>query len=90
MIEVRNWAYRCVLTLPQIELMQSDLPHTLYNFKKDKDGGGGGATVSQEGIDEAERLMLLAKQKAEERKKKRQQKEGYTLDEIFNGDADNS
>ncbi len=78
-----------MLTLPQIELMQSDLPHTLYNFKKDKDGGGG-AAVSQEGIDEAERLMILAKQKAEERKKKRQQKEGYTLDEIFNGDADNS
>ena len=89
MIEVRNWAYRCVLTLPQIELMQSDLPHTLYNFKK-KGKGGGGASVSQSGIDEAERLTLLAKQKAEERRRKRQQKEGYTLDEIFNGDADNS
>jgi hypothetical protein len=59
----------------------------LYNFKKDDKGGG--AKVSQAGIDEAERLMVMAKQKAEERRKKRQQKEGYTLDEIFNGDADN-
>jgi hypothetical protein len=67
--------------------MQSDLPHTLYNFKK-KGKGGGAAPVNQSGIDEAERLTILARQKAEERRKKRQQKEGYTLDEIFNGDAD--
>jgi hypothetical protein len=88
LIEVRNWEYRCVLTLPQIELMQSDLPHTLYNFKKKSKEGGG--TIIQSDIDEAERLTILAKQKAEERRKKRQQKEGYTIDEIFNGDADNS
>lgn len=69
--------------------MQSDLPHTLYNFKK-KGTGGGGASVDQAGIDEAVRLSMLAKQRAEERRRKRQQKEGYTLDEIFNGDADNS
>jgi hypothetical protein len=68
--------------------MQSDLPHTLYNFKKKSKEGGG--TIIQSDIDEAERLTILAKQKAEERRKKRQQKEGYTIDEIFNGDADNS
>ena len=87
MIEVRNWAYRCVLTLPQIEMMQSDLPHTLYNFRKK--GKVASKAVSQSGIDEAERLTLMARQKAEERRKKRQQKEGYTVDEIFNGEADN-
>lgn len=85
MIEVRNWGYRCVLTLPQIELMQSDLPHTLYNMKKKGDGG---KKFSQADIDEAERLNLLARQKAEERRKRRQQEEGYTIDEIFNRDAD--
>lgn len=30
----RHWGYRMRLTLPQIELMQSDLPHTLYKRKK--------------------------------------------------------
>ena len=86
MIEVRNWAYRCVLTLPQIELMQSDLPHTLYNFDKDK--GKGGIGFNQSDIDEATKLNMLSQQRAEERRKKRQQEKGYTVDEIFNGDAD--
>lgn len=86
LIEVRNWGYRCVLTLPQIELMQSDLPHTLYNFKSK---GQKGQSFSQSDIDEAEKLNLLARQKSEENRRKRQQKEGYTIDEIFNGDADN-
>ena len=85
LIEVRNWAYRCVLTLPQIELMQSDLPHTLYNTKK-KEGGGNGFSKSD--LEDAERLNAMAMQKAAERRKRRQQKEGYTIDEIFNGDAD--
>ena len=64
--------------------MQSDLPHTLYNFKDTEKG----PQFSQSDIDEAERLNLMARKKAEERRKKRQQKEGYTVDEIFNGDAD--
>ena len=82
LIEVRNWGYRCVLTLPQIELMQSDLPHTLYDFKKKSDAKG--ATFSRADLDEAERLNMAAMQK----RKKRQQEEGYTIDEIFNRDAD--
>ena len=72
--------------MPQIELMQSDLPHTLYNFKKKGDKVVG---FNQSDIDEAERLNLMAQKKAEERRKRRQQSEGYTVDEIFNGDADN-
>ena len=85
LIEVRNWAYRCVLTLPQIELMQSDLPHTLYKHKSDRNKT---KSYSQSEIDEATRLTELARQKAEERKRKRQQEHGYNLDEIFNGEAD--
>lgn len=73
-----------MLTLPQIELMQSDLPHTLYNSTKEK----GGVDFSQSDIDEATKLNMLARQRAEERRKKRQQEEGYTIDEIFNRDAD--
>lgn len=33
----RNFGYRCILTCAQIELMQGDLPHTLYS-PRDKDG----------------------------------------------------
>lgn len=74
----RNWGYRCELTLPQIELMQSDLPHTLF-LKKKKN------IVD----DDAVRLQMEANKKAEQRRKARQQKEGYTVDEIFGGEADN-
>lgn len=70
--------------------MQSDLPHTLYNFNSKKSGKGKVKKYSNTEISEAERLTELARQKAEDRKRKRQQKEGYTVDEIFNGDADNS
>lgn len=73
--------------MPQIELMQSDLPHTKYNFKKDK-AKGDGKSFGQSDIDEATRLNMLARQKSEERRKRRQQKDGYTIDEIFNRDAD--
>lgn len=84
LIEERNWAYRCVLTLPQIELMQSDLPHTLY-IKKDKDGN---KSVSKADYDEAVRANEESLKRSIERRKKRQQEQGYTRDEIFNGEAD--
>lgn len=84
LIEVRNWGYRCVLTLPQIELMQSDLPHTLY-FHKDKNGN---KSVSKSDIDEAVKANEESLRRSIERRKKRQQEEGYTIDEIFNGEAD--
>ena len=85
LIEVRNWAYRCVLTMPQIELMQSDLPHTLYNFKEKKTDGG----VSKADLDEAVRMNEESLRRSIERRKKRQQEQGYHIDEIFNGEADN-
>lgn len=86
LIEERNWAYRCVLTMPQIELMQSDLPHTLYNYhKEDKKDN---KVYSQSDIDEATRLCEESLKRSRERRAKRQQEEGYTLDEIFNGEAD--
>ena len=84
LIEVRNWGYRCVLTLPQIELMQSDLPHTLF-LHKDKNGN---KSVSKSDIDEAVRANEESLRRSIERRKKRQQEQGYTIDEIFNGEAD--
>ena len=76
-----------MLTLPQIEIMQSDLPHTLYPHKgKKKDGH---ESVSKADYDEAQRANQESLKRSIERRKKRQQEQGYTRDEIFNGEADN-
>ena len=72
------------MTLPQIELMQSDLPHTLF-LHKDKNGN---KSVSKSDIDEAVRANEESLRRSIERRKKRQQEEGYTIEEIFNGEAD--
>lgn len=76
-MKVRSWGYRCELTLPQIELMSSDLPHTLYKKIGEKKG------AKSKDIEDAERLMLEAR----ERKRKRMEKgkESYTIKEIFDG-----
>ena len=77
-----NYTARCVLTTQQISIMQSDLPHTLYKHKV-KDGN-----ISYNPNDPAFELQRLADEKAEARRKARQEKEGYTVEEVFNGDAD--
>ena len=77
-----NYTARCVLTIQQISLMQSDLPHTLYNHKA-KDGD-----KSFNPHDKAFELQAEADRKAEARRKARQEKEGYTVEEIFRGEAD--
>lgn len=70
--------------MPQIDLMQSDLPHTLY-IRKDKEGN---KSVSRDDLLEAERINRESLQRSIERRKKRQQEQGYTIEEIFNGEAD--
>lgn len=75
-----------MLTLPQIELMQSDLPHSLYNYNKE--GKKDNEVYSQSDIDEATRLCEESLKRSRERRAKRQQEQGYTLDEVFNGEAD--
>lgn len=72
--------------MPQIELMHMDLPHTLYNY--DKEEKKDNKVYSQSDIDEATRLCEESLKRSRERRAKRQQEEGYTLDEIFNGEAD--
>lgn len=73
-----------MLTLPQIELMQSDLPHTLI-IHKDKDGK---KSVNRADYDEAQRANEESLRRSIERRKKRQREQGYTIDEIFNREAD--
>lgn len=57
-----------------IELMSSDLPHTLYHPKDVED-------AKKDDIDEATRLTIEA---AERRRRERE----YTLNEVFEGKAD--
>ena len=61
--------------MPQIEIMSADIPHTLY-----RGGKGSSGKVTQADVDEAERLT----REAAERKRKKV----YTVDEVFNGEAD--
>ena len=64
--------------------MQSDLPHTLF-LHKDKIGKTG---VNKEAYDEAQAANRESLRRSIERRKKRQQEQGYTIEEIFNGEAD--
>lgn len=65
--------------MPQIELMQADLPHTLYDYKGKPDK-------------ECERLNREALEKARARRAKKTAgataDRAYTLDEVFSGAAD--
>ena len=64
--------------------MQSDLPHTLY-IRKGKEEN---KSVSKADYDEAVRANEESLKRSIERRRKRQQEQGYTIDEIFNGEAD--
>ena len=66
--------------MPQIELMQSDLPHTLYRSKKDKEN----VVVD----DEAIRLQEEANRKAAARRAKNSEQQTYTINDLFAGAAE--
>jgi len=61
--------------MPQIELMSADLPHTLYRSKK------------KSSADEEAEVIRLA-QEAAERKRKAKESGGYTVEDVFDGLAD--
>lgn len=65
--------------MPQIELMQGDLPHTLYGRR-----GGAGTTVTEDVV----RKQEEANRRAEERHRRMKEARGWTVDELFRGDAD--
>jgi hypothetical protein len=64
--------------------MSSDLPHTLYHHT-DKNGN---KSVSKADYDDAVKANEESLRRSIERRKKRQQEQGYTIEEIFNGEAD--
>lgn len=85
LIKIRNWGYRCYLTLPQIELMMADLPHPLFPQKA---GESGNKAYSQSDIDEATALTMAAMKRNREKHPIQDREQSYTLEEVFNGDAD--
>ena len=64
--------------------MQSDLPHTLY-VRRDRKGN---KSVSKADYDEAQKANEESLRRSIERRKQRQKEQGYTIDEIFNGEAE--
>ena len=61
--------------MPQIELMSADLPHTLYRNSK--------------AVDKADEEEAIRKtREAAERKRKAREAGAYTVEDVFNGIAD--
>lgn len=77
-----NFGYRWILTVPQIEIMQADLPHTLYK----KTGKDGKPVKNTKASDEVIRLQEEANRKMLERKaaKERGEIPYESTDELFN------
>lgn len=69
----------------------SDLPHTLYRPVHDGNGdrrsgrNGRRKSITTSDVDEAVRLNAELRDR---RKSMRQREQGYTVEEIFNGEAD--
>jgi len=80
-----NYTARCVLTSAQIQIMQSDLPHTLYlRDKKKKVGKKKTEDYKFNQNDKAIRLQIEANRRRKERLEAEGQKVEYTMDELFN------
>ena len=79
---ITNYTARCVLTVSQMQIMQSDLPHTLY--KHDKDGKKRDRPARVNKNDKAFKLQEEAIRRAEaKREAKRNGEAPYTMDELF-------
>ena len=79
---MRNFLYRCRLTLPEIEIMGADLPHTLLNYSSGKPRG---RRATQEDVDDATEKMREAYERKMREREKRKAETGPTVDEIFGG-----
>lgn len=85
-MSVPEWDAYAVLSRAKKQIMMSDLPHTLYDFKEKSGNKSGEKTYNPN--DRAFELQRKADEAAAARKKERQKKEGYTVEELFRGEAD--
>ena len=81
---ITNYTARCVLTVAQMELMQADLPHTL--FRREKKKGKKGKPNENYKFKPTDKAIQL-QMKANEERRRRRKAEGkdvqYTMDELF-------
>lgn len=78
-----NYTARCVLTIQQMQIMQSDLPHTLYK-QTNKGGKAGGPSTRVNPNDPAFEMQQRAyEQKLARMRAKEDGEEPFTMDEIF-------
>lgn len=66
--------------------MQADLPHTLLH--RDGKGPKNSPKPDRKELEKVWRMQEEANRRYEERKAARQRKEGYTVAELFRGDAE--
>lgn len=81
---ITNYTARCVLTSAQIQLMQSDLPHTLYKRDKRRGRGKSDMQYNYNPNDPAIKKQMEAIRKRKERMEADGKKVEYTMDELFN------
>lgn len=82
-----NYTARCVLTVPQMQLMQADLPHTLFKHdrkKGKKKNGDKNENYKYNPNDKAFKLQDEANRRMRERMKADGKEVKYTVDELFN------
>ena len=72
------------MTCAQIELMQSDLPHTLYLHDRKNKRGKVNSNYTYNPEDPAVKKQMEAIRKKKERLEAEGEKVEYTMDELFN------
>lgn len=80
----RNFGYRCILTCAQIEIMQSDLPHTLYLHDRKRKNKKSNGNYTYNPTDPAIKKQMEAIRRKKERMEAEGKKVEYTMEEIFN------
>ena len=76
-----NYGYRWVLTIPQIQIMQADLPHTLYIRDKRTGKRKGPDNYEYNPKDPA---IAKTEESLRRRKERMAQESGITTEELFN------
>lgn len=78
---ITNYTARCVLTVPQIQIMQADLPHTLYLNEKKK---GKRKAVENYEYNPKDPAIAKTEESIRRRKERMAQESGFTTEELFN------
>ena len=79
---ITNYTARCVLTVPQMQIMQADLPHTLY--KRDKKGKKRSVTAEEYKYNPKDPAIEKTMESLRRRERMAKGEDGLTTEELFN------